>query len=413
MERSPAMLRDQRGQTAAEYLGVLLVVASIITVLATTNLASGLRAETARQICLIANDEADCPPSRAERERRAAKRRSAAARRDTDGDGVPDRQERRYGTDPHSRDSDGDGISDATEIRRGTHRDAPPIAVAASPIKKIACEVAKGAAWAADKALGTKFVRDVVDAVCGTLKKAEREVEKRVLAPIVERICAPKNPSLIPSKQANLCKEGIEKACKIVNKLDKRVCTWLKEAACFISELDVFCTAKQKATKRMQALQKLRRQQLTVKFVGGDMRMLGRDQFNRATGARAKFSRATVRHRRVNKHEGKANTKDVPGMKPCLQKGHLVGRGMGGSGDPRNLVPLPKEFNMGRMAKLEKQIIDKANSGLDLFVEATPVYRGSDPVPVEIRYRVVTLNAHGNKPYNPKPMTLQVPRPTC
>jgi hypothetical protein len=96
------------------------VVSMIIATIAASNLPRNMRRELARQICLVANDAADCPPSRALLQRRAEVRERRAARRDRDRDGVPDRLERRYGTNPRSRDSDGDGIGDAAEIRRGT-----------------------------------------------------------------------------------------------------------------------------------------------------------------------------------------------------------------------------------------------------------------------------------------------------
>jgi hypothetical protein len=41
-------------------------------------------------------------------------------RKDSDGDGVPDKKERRDGTDPNDPDSDGDGLTDGQEQRQGT-----------------------------------------------------------------------------------------------------------------------------------------------------------------------------------------------------------------------------------------------------------------------------------------------------
>lgn len=38
---------------------------------------------------------------------------------DTDDDGIPDDQERLYGTDPYKADTDGDGFTDAQEIKNG------------------------------------------------------------------------------------------------------------------------------------------------------------------------------------------------------------------------------------------------------------------------------------------------------
>jgi hypothetical protein len=133
----PKVLRAQRGQTATEYLGLLLVVSMIIAAIASTSLPANMRRELARQICRIANDAADCPPSRAQLQRRAEARERRAARRDRDGDGVPDRLERRYGTNPRSSDSDGDGIGDAAEIRRAVADGWEPVVETGQPIAAI------------------------------------------------------------------------------------------------------------------------------------------------------------------------------------------------------------------------------------------------------------------------------------
>ena len=99
---------------------MLLVVSVIVAVIARSEIGQRMRIETVRQICMLANDEKDCPPSVAELERRERERERRAARRDSDKDGVTDRHERRYGTNPRSRDSDGDGTEDAVEIRERT-----------------------------------------------------------------------------------------------------------------------------------------------------------------------------------------------------------------------------------------------------------------------------------------------------
>ncbi len=405
-------LSAQRGQTAAELLGVLLVVALIIATIAATDVPGDLRAGTARQICLLVNDARDCPPSAAERDRRERERERRAARRDRDHDGVPDRLERRYGTNPHSADSDGDGVGDAAEIRAGTQRDGP--LAQAAQVKKAACIAAQVAATGIDVVTGTVYAGAVVDAICDGIKKGINEVEKR-LAPLVKRFCT-RSPGPQIGTPIDACKYTIEKLCGLIKKIDRRACDVLKKLACFASELDLFCSKAQKAKKRVDALNALRRKQVVLKFVGGNMRLLGRDALNRATRARANVSRETVRHRRVNKGEGKANTKDVPGWNPkCMDRGHLLARGLGGTGDPRNLVALPREFNQQVMSKLEKQVIDAADSGLDLFVEVEAVYRGTDSVPVAIKYRVVSTGVpKGRKPYNiDPPRTIPVPRPTC
>jgi hypothetical protein len=58
-------LASQEGQTAAEYLGVLLVVAAIIAAIAQLGLPERLGQEVARAVCMMASDdpEENCPPS--------------------------------------------------------------------------------------------------------------------------------------------------------------------------------------------------------------------------------------------------------------------------------------------------------------------------------------------------------------
>ncbi|HEX6023952.1 MAG TPA: hypothetical protein VFZ00_18325 [Solirubrobacter sp.] len=113
-------MRAQTGQTATELLGMLLVVSVIMAGIGASEFGRKLRHETVRQICLLMNDERDCAPSVAELERRERERARRAARRDSDRDRVPDRLERRYGTNPRSKDTDSDGIEDAVEIREQT-----------------------------------------------------------------------------------------------------------------------------------------------------------------------------------------------------------------------------------------------------------------------------------------------------
>src|SRR5262245_63198960 len=100
-------MRGQRGQTAAEYVGVLLVVSVIIAAVATTNVGTAIAQQLDRLVCEIADGEnCKAPP--------------AGRPGDRDGDGISDRDERRAGTDPASADTDADGIKDGEERRLGT-----------------------------------------------------------------------------------------------------------------------------------------------------------------------------------------------------------------------------------------------------------------------------------------------------
>jgi hypothetical protein len=103
-------MRDQRGQTAAEYVGVLLVVAAIVAAVITGGVARSISGGIGSAICAIAGGE-DCGGPHGV---------PGATKDDHDGDGIPNDEERRTGLDPESADSDGDGIPDGKEVVAGT-----------------------------------------------------------------------------------------------------------------------------------------------------------------------------------------------------------------------------------------------------------------------------------------------------
>jgi hypothetical protein len=101
------MRSDQRGQTAAELLGVLLLVAAIVAGLVAGGVAGRIAGQVDSLVCQLAGG--DCHVAAA-----------GAKPGDRDGDGLPDEDERRAGTDPGNDDSDGDGIPDGRELELGT-----------------------------------------------------------------------------------------------------------------------------------------------------------------------------------------------------------------------------------------------------------------------------------------------------
>jgi hypothetical protein len=107
-----AFSRAERGQTAVEYMGVLVVVAVIIAALVGSGLPRKLETMIRQQICAVAKGGEACTAAEV---RRAARR---ARKRDRDQDGLSNREERRLGTDPRKADTDGDGIADGEEARR-------------------------------------------------------------------------------------------------------------------------------------------------------------------------------------------------------------------------------------------------------------------------------------------------------
>jgi hypothetical protein len=105
--------RETRGQTAAEYLGVMLLVAAIIVALVRIDVPGKISCALQSGIEKISGGEADCGDPQAAT--------NPTGGPDTDGDGVPDSVEQTNGTDPKNADSDGDGVNDADEAKRGSN----------------------------------------------------------------------------------------------------------------------------------------------------------------------------------------------------------------------------------------------------------------------------------------------------
>jgi hypothetical protein len=123
----------QTGQTAAEYLGALLILSVIIAAVATTDVGGrikcgigamvesiglGSEGESCGSIVTanVTPEDSDGDGLSDEEERANGSNPFSA---DSDEDGIPDDLEAQYGTNPNEADSDGDGITDAEEIENG------------------------------------------------------------------------------------------------------------------------------------------------------------------------------------------------------------------------------------------------------------------------------------------------------
>ncbi len=100
-----ARLRSRRGQTSAEYMGALLLVAIIVGALVTVLPQIGDR--TAGLIDAIAGGK-------------GTTEHGIYPTADDDGDGLTNEEEEALGTDAGEADSDGDGVSDDDEFTHGT-----------------------------------------------------------------------------------------------------------------------------------------------------------------------------------------------------------------------------------------------------------------------------------------------------
>ncbi|MFD3337341.1 LamG-like jellyroll fold domain-containing protein [Streptomyces sp. NPDC058700] len=75
------------------------------------------------------------------------------------------------------------------------------------------------------------------------------------------------------------------------------------------------------------------------------------------------------------------------GWKPRagLQRGHLIAKSLGGSGeDPRNLVPLYNKSNSPDMSNTERDLARRVEGGETLYYSVTPQYAGNNPIPVRL-----------------------------
>ena len=111
-------VRSQLGQTAAEYVGVLLLVSVVIAGVAHNDIGHRIGCQMRGQVAKILGGEAPHGCGR-QRSGPRAVASAASANRDTDKDGIPDAEEIRRGTDPYASDTDHDGVSDKDEIESG------------------------------------------------------------------------------------------------------------------------------------------------------------------------------------------------------------------------------------------------------------------------------------------------------
>ena len=113
-----ARLRGTRGQTSAEYMGALLLVAIIVAALLASGVPAQIGAGMSSAVKAIAGGGASTAQGGARGD--APGQLVVDPTGDDDGDGLNNEEEAALGTDPDVEDSDGDGVSDVDEFSRGT-----------------------------------------------------------------------------------------------------------------------------------------------------------------------------------------------------------------------------------------------------------------------------------------------------
>jgi hypothetical protein len=108
-------MRSERGQASAELMGLLFIVALIVAAIFATGLDGKISRAVKSSLCSIAGQ---CEAAAAPAPTGGAPAHGPSAT-DRDGDGIPNEEEERRGTDPLSGDTDGDGMMDRDEAAEG------------------------------------------------------------------------------------------------------------------------------------------------------------------------------------------------------------------------------------------------------------------------------------------------------
>jgi hypothetical protein len=404
-----AIVRRERGQTAAEYMGVLLIVAAIIAAVVTSDVGDRIAGGVRGAICKIANTAcADAPTA------------GPGAETDTDGDGVSDAQERAAGTDPAVPDnpaalvdSDGDGLTDAEDPVPNSNdgdgdglTDGEEVALGSDP--RHSDSDGDGTSDGQEFANGTDPTHGVAPLTRENAlrpwervwmsEKEWRDFEKQVLDEV--------NPGgwegfLLgnPYWGVTLDEKGELKLLQI------------QEAGLPVGPLLRLLGAGGKALSAsgaaLKAAAKLPAVTRAALAARGVLPQVARikpplppsvpgtalgelDALGRTTGAAATITKDML-------NTGTAASRSIRpagfiGGSANQARGHLISRLLGGSGqDARNLTTLYQNpVNTPVMRGFEQQVANAVRAGETVRYEVVPIYRGTELIP-----RAVTLRATG------------------
>jgi DNA/RNA non-specific endonuclease/Bacterial TSP3 repeat len=386
----PSTVRQERGQTAAEYMGVLLLVALIVAAVASSGAAGAIAGGVDSAVCAITqqscaagdgaagphagSDAAGSLTTDSDGDGLLDGEDPVPLGADVDGDGLTDGEEVALGSDPRKADTDGDGTSDRDEFEQGT-----------DPAQGIAPLTEENALAPWERVGMTEdewrdFEREILDEVnpggwegfllgnpyYGVTLDEDGELT----------LLEVQQMGLSPGPLLRLLGAG------------GRALGAGSAAARAAARIPAATRALLVARGVLPGLARIR-PPLPPSAPGSVFGEL--DALGRTTGAAA-----TITRRMLN-----AGTAAARSIRPAgfvggsanHARGHLISRLLGGSGrDPRNLTTLYQNpVNTPVMRGFEQQVANAVRSGQTVRYEVVPVYRGSELIP-----RGITLRATGD-----------------
>jgi hypothetical protein len=387
-------VRQQRGQTAAEYLGALLVVSVIVAALATTNVGAQVKVTMHKLVCTIAGQDCGAVPEN------AAQVDSdgdgvldgddpVPDSADVDGDGLTDGEEIALGSDPRVADTDGDGVDDGEEYENGT-------------------DPAHGVLPLTEENAMTPWVR------VGLTEEEWNELSEAILdevnpdgwegflfGPTAAGVYLDENGEL---KLIEIQQSGINPAGLLrLLGAGGRALTATGAAARAAMRMPAAARAALIARGVIPGVARVR-PPIPPRTPGIVVNNL--DELGRSTGAAATITREML-------GTGTAASRSIRpagfgGQAAGHARGHLIARSLGGSGtDARNLTTLfQRGANSPVMRDFEAQVAGAVRGGQTVRYEVVPIYRGAELVP-----RGVTLRAAGSGGFRLDVTVLNKPLP--
>lgn len=390
-------MRHERGQTAAEYMGALLLVAVIVGAIFSSGIGAAIADGVNDAVCAIArqtcaDEDLRDPPyaSSDNADGRANGTDPAAADTDgdglldgedpvptaldVDGDGLTDGEEVALGSDPVEADSDGDGTSDGEEFEQGT-----------DPTQGVAPLTEENALAPWERVGMTPedwhdFEREVLDEV------NPGGWEGFLLGNPYWGVTLDENGEL---KLLEIQEAGLGPAPLLrLLATGGRALNAGGAAARVAARLPAATRTALVARGVLPGVARIRPPvpPSTPGTALGELDALGRTTGAAATITREMLGTGTVASRSIRPAGflgGGANH----------ARGHLISRLLGGSGrDARNLTTLYQNpVNTPVMRSFEQQVANAVRAGQTVRYEVVPIYRGSELVP-----RGVTLRATGD-----------------